>query len=550
MSNRKRNANQDDQEEVPNPKIRVSDPAHILDSVYQQGERVCNDGQREIASDAFLEWLPFEILLKIFNCTHTIDLIELAKTSKLFFFYARDEIRQRKMLPMYHPINLTYDQDRVLAAVARGDSVFCTGTAGTGKSHLIHAITNHMKRQKKYVLKCAPTGTASYLIHGATLHSTLGPTFLLHIQTDAELDNSIAHGNCFFYSACDVLIIDEISMVAGADLSLLDRHFRHVKGKKRLPFGGVQVILFGDFCQIKPFEEGASYCFKSSIWEVVFSENSYRLLQVVRQKSRRDVQVLNDVRSGRLTVPTMEVLNDMKKRPIFPNAPFLFTRTRKVDEFTKEKMKSTPGTAYEYRAQDIGGSPPDIVPQVLLLKTNVRVMLRKNFNSQDGLCNGTMGTVVRFESAADIEEQIEHNERRQELEYPVDEDTVFAWLGEVTDRLHRYPIVKWDHDSRLYAIGPFSFENKAKTQTGEPMRLACRKQLPICIGWAMTIDKSQGATLKQVNVDLSGIFGTGREFVALSRAVSLDAVSLRGFQPYNLKVDPEVIEFENETTWK
>lgn len=539
---------------VPNPKAQPSTPTQILDRIYQAGEEQYNDEAREIGQDAFMDWLPYELLLRIFNMTHTIDLIEFAKTSKLSFFYARDLVRHRKMMPMYHPINLTHDQARVLEAVKSGDNVFCTGTAGTGKSHLIRAISSHFGKEDETLFRCAPTGTASYLIQGVTLHSTFPPTFLNKEQNDLAFDQRVQLMTQPTYELVKILIIDEISMVSGADFQLLDRHLRRVKRQASLPFGGVQVILFGDFCQIKPVEDGANYCFKTPLWDLVFSPNSYKLTQVVRQKSRADVDVLNDVRAGSLSLPTVRALNVMKQRPEFPDAPYLFTRVRKVEEFTKKKMLDIPGTTYLFKATDSGTSPPDMVPDALTIKTGVRVMLRKNFDTKAGLCNGTMGTVVRFETAQDIEEQVEHNAKREQMEYPVENDVIYNWLGQPNQTLSWYPIVKWDHDPRLYAIGFYAFENRRirKTPEGDVMAVtvASRIQLPICLGFAMTIDKSQGATLNQVNIDLSGVFGTGREFVALSRAVSLDQVSLRGFNPVNLRVDQDVVEFEKETEWK
>jgi len=553
----------DDEEEmlsVPNPKPHSRTPEQILKLIYQDGQDLYEDEEEEEEDRKggqcpFMDWLPYEVLLKIFNLTHTIDLIQFAKTSKLSFFYTRDLVRHRMKMPMYHPINLTQDQARVLQAVQNGDNLFCTGTAGTGKSHLIHAISSLLDDQEDTLFRCAPTGTASYLIKGVTLHSTFAPTFINKEQNDVLFDIRIQSMSCTNYELVKVLIIDEISMIGGFEFQLLDRHLRRVKRQPSLPFGGVQVILFGDFCQIKPVDEKSSYCFKTPLWELVFSPNSYKLTQVVRQKAIADIDVLNDVRSGSLSLTTIRALNLMKQRPEFPNAPYLFTRTRKVEDFTRKKMSEILGTAYFYKARDHGISPPNIVPDELTLKTGVRVMLRKNFDTKRGMCNGTIGTVIRFETSQDIQEQIEHNEKREQMEYPVEHDVVYKWLGRPNQVHDWYPIVKWDHDPLLYALGFYSFEQRKKKkneQNGiiETLVVACRFQLPICLGFAMTIDKSQGATLQQVNIDLSGIFGTGREFVALSRAVSLDCVSLRGFNPVNLRVDQDVVEFERETEWK
>lgn len=546
----------DDEEDIlflPNSKSQPSTPTQILDRIYQAGHDQYNDKDREIGQCALMDWLPYEVLLLIFNMTHTIDLIQFAKTCKLSFFHTRDLVRHRKQMPMYHPINLTQDQARVLNAVKNGDNVFCTGTAGTGKTHLIHAISSLFEDKEDTLFRCAPTGTASYLIKGATLHSTFGPTFINNEKNDATFDRRVQNMPYPNYDLVKVLIIDEISMVCGSDFQLLDRHLRRVKRQTSLPFGGVQVILFGDFFQIKPVDEKSGYCFNTPLWELVFSPNSYKLTQVVRQKLKEDIEVLNDIRSGSLSMPTVRALKMMKQQPEITNAPYLFTRTRKVEEFTKKKMSEIPGTAYLYKASDCGISPPDIVPEELTLKTGVRVMLRKNFDTKKGLCNGTMGTVVRFETSQDIDEQINHNEKREQMEYPVEHDVIYKWLGRNNQLFSWYPIVKWDHHPCLYALGLHSFEQRKSVPLGgisTVVIIARRIQLPVCLGFAMTIDKSQGATLQKVNIDLSGVFGTGREFVALSRAVSLDYVSLRGFNPVNLKVDQDVVEFEKETEWK
>ena len=554
MSHRRKLDDQDEEETLSmlNPKRQPKTTEQILNNVYEEGEQQYSSSIQKQNHDAFMYWLPYEMLFKIFSMIHTMDLIEFAKTSKLSFFYVRDLIRQRKQMPIYHPINLTHDQARVLEAARDGDSLFCTGTAGTGKSYLIHAVSSLF--EECTLLRCAPTGTASYLIQGATLHSTFPPTFTHREQNLGAFDARVQTLEVNNYAGCKVLLIDEISMVSALDFELLDLHFRRAKGKAGVPFGGVQVILFGDFCQIKPAEENAVYCFKTPLWKLVFGPNSYKLTQVVRQKSKQDVEVLNDVRSGSLTISTIRALNDMKKRPEFPTAPFLFTRNRKVDEFTQQRMQEIPGTLYEYKATDMGSTPPDIVPLRLSIKTNVRVMLRKNFDTKGGFCNGTMGTVVRFERDQDIQDQIEHNAKREQMEYPVEYDVVYKWLGWSVQSLTWYPIVKWDHDPCLYAIGFSLFEHRGKkiSASGQMVSCAtaCRTQLPICLGFAMTIDKAQGATLKQVNVDLAGSFGTGREFVALSRAISLDSVSLRGFNPVNLRVDQDVVLFEKKTKWK
>ncbi len=524
----------------------------------------------EFNSKDFIASMPSEIIHIILSTVHTIDLKSLTQTSKVVYYLCSDELFNRRSLSVYHPLSMTSDQAKVYKAVVRGESLFCSGTAGTGKSFIIDAISDYCENTEEDMcfLKGAPTGIAAFNIKGATLASLFPVTFGLRCVDDiAAFDVWLATNRSIqttqYYSDCKILAIEEVGMVSGVDLSRLDVHLRRAQNPS-LPFGGVQIVAFGDFLQLPPIQQERgtrqiNCAFNCPIWAVVFPNCSYRLTQVIRQRNRRDVDFLSCVRTGVIPISSQGFINEMLSQQSFPSAPFIFPRRNQVEEFTEKKLDALMGTRFEYHADDVrmdpSSQPPDILPQNLVVKAGARVMLKINYKTQKGLVNGALGTIVRFEEADEILEQMMLNQTRLQHEFSSDKGIVCEKIGECKGNTTMYPIVQFDHLADLYAIGYYKTCSYARVTVRSSLMcgnivLASRTQLPIDLAFAFTVHKIQGTTLDAANIDVNGSFAPGLDFTALSRVRSLENVSLRNFSAVNIRVNHTAVKFEKKTKWK
>ncbi|NWU39203.1 PIF1 helicase, partial [Hylia prasina] len=407
------------------------------------------------------------------------------------------------------PARLSAEQEAVLGAVRSGKSIFFTGSAGTGKSFLLKRIVGSLPPNITYAT--ASTGVAACHIGGTTLHAFAGIG-----SGKAPLEQCIQlaerPGVRQHWLACQHLIIDEISMVDGKFFDKLEAVARAVR-KRDEPFGGIQLIICGDFLQLPPVckaNEETKFCFQAKSWRKCIHINM-ELTEVRRQTDKTFVSLLSAIRVGRCTEEvTRQLMQTAAHRS--ERDGILATRlcTHKDDvELTNERrLQQLPGEVHVFEALD---SDPMLVKLVdaqcpvggrVELKLGAQVMLAKNLDVSQGLVNGARGVVVGFESEQKGLPKV-------------------RFLCGVTQLIK---MEKW------VIKGPSGVH-------------LSRQQLPLKLAWAISIHKSQGMSLDCVEISLSRVFESGQAYVALSRARSLAGLRVLDFDPKVVRADPAVLQF-------
>uniref|UniRef100_A0A182RU74 ATP-dependent DNA helicase PIF1 n=1 Tax=Anopheles funestus TaxID=62324 RepID=A0A182RU74_ANOFN len=420
-------------------------------------------------------------------------------------------------------VQLNQEQKRILSACQSGKSVFFTGSAGTGKSFLLRKIIATLPPDG--TVATASTGVAACLIGGTTLHSFAG------IGTgEATLQNCYEKASrpntAQAWRKCKRLIIDEISMIAADFFEKIEAVARYVR-KNDKPFGGIQLILCGDFFQLPPIgrlpdrtrpgqysqdayqddESGrVRFCFESKVWQECI-QASYELTVVHRQRDQEFVTILNSIRIGRVTDEISERLRKTASQRIESEgilATQLCSHTSEVEAINQAKLEALRTEPKTFDAKD---SDPYSTKQIdmmlqapakLTLKIGAQVMLLKNYNIAEGLVNGARGVVVNF--------------------------------------VQDLPLVKFKQRELLVR------HEKWPVKTGSGMVLT-RIQLPLKLAWAFSIHKSQGLTLDCVELSLSKVFEAGQAYVALSRAQSLESIRVLDFDLRQVWANMKVLEF-------
>lgn len=425
------------------------------------------------------------------------------------------------------------------------DHIFVTGRAGTGKSTLLnHFVTN----TKKNVAVVAPTGVAAYNVGGQTIHSFFGmPRGILGVQP--------LHKHLFgrvrdALRSLDVLVIDEISMVSADLMDGMDTMLRSARGKNKGPFGGVQVVMFGDPYQLppigaKPHEEGYSFLKENyrSDWffdAKVWSESKllrYELNENFRQHDDKFIEILNAIRDGSVTQEMLDTLNQAGNRyPENQDAIRLSGINAKVNNYNSSRLANTPGITKFFEANvpvgklsDFGANPP--ADTTLELKVGAQVMFIKNDDqnqAKDGAyvrrwVNGTIGHITEI---------VAHNHVKVEVDTEVFDVHLSTWEK-----------IKYQLDE------VFDENTQRLKEVLVPETVAEFHQLPLRLAWSVTVHKSQGMTYDEVVIELGGnAFSAGQTYVALSRVRSLEGLYLTA--PITLRdvmIDAHVQRFMAES---
>ncbi|XP_026887355.1 ATP-dependent DNA helicase PIF1 [Electrophorus electricus] len=411
------------------------------------------------------------------------------------------------VLPMVQ--KLSKEQTAVLNAVLSGKNVFFTGSAGTGKSFLLKRIVGSLP--PKGTFATASTGVAACHIGGTTLHSFAGiGSGSAPLEQCLELAQR--PGVRQHWTICKHLIIDEVSMVDGQFFDKLEAIARSIRGSTE-PFGGIQLIVCGDFLQLPPVAKGKekpSFCFQARSWRKCI-HMSMELTEVRRQNDQSFISLLQAVRVGRVTEEVTAKLlksanNCIEREGIL--ATRLCTHKDDVELTNDNKLKQLPGPLHTYEAVDsdpmlvkiIDAQSP--VGQVVHLKVGTQVMLTKNLDVQRGLVNGARGVVVDF---------LPGNQGLPRVRF-------LSGTVEVVKR------ERWV----FRAAGGLSLS---------------RQQLPLKLAWAVSIHKSQGMTLDCVEISLARVFESGQAYVALSRARSLEGLRVMDFNPHVVQANQDVLLF-------
>lgn len=404
-------------------------------------------------------------------------------------------------------------QPEAIEKMLSGANVFLTGEPGAGKTYTLNQFIEQARNAGKRVAVTASTGIAASHIDGVTIHSWSGLGIKDSIRDD-EIER-MSYNDDFMqrYNVCDILIIDEVSMLHGARLNMVDRVARWLRNKNA-PFGGLQVIFVGDLFQLPPVSRDSDidWVHLSQAWKDAAPEACYLTEQHRQGADSELLGILRELRrDGRLSFKSLATLRDrIVPLPDDDSVTRLFTHNINVDQLNlgmlakidspvKNFYMSTTGD--KYKADQIKRNL--LCPEKLELKIGAEVMFCAN-NFDDGYVNGTRGRLVRFSNAGN----------------PVVEITDGI---EVTVQQYTWRVFN-DYGRELASV------------TQYPLRLA----------WAVTVHKSQGLSLDAAIIDLTKAFTPGMGYVALSRVRSLEGLYLVGMNDQALELDPEITKFDKE----
>ncbi|MDP2439052.1 MAG: PIF1 family ATP-dependent DNA helicase [archaeon] len=446
---------------------------------------------------------------------------------------------------------LSEEQNRIFKQAMKGESFFLSGSAGVGKSFLLVRIIEALKSiHHDKVAVTASTGVAALNIKGSTVHSWAG----IGLGTDPverlllKLRSSSATRER--WENVRTLVIDEISMLPPNIFTLLDNIARRMR-KSEEPFGGIQVILCGDFLQLPPVETSRPsaltvFAFHSEAWKRCVRKE-YILRTVFRQKNPEFVQMLQEIRVGRPTASTLEALKSriLPPAPQLPGVPKklhqgdlepirLFCDNAKVNMLNMQRLDRLPFAKVAFEAKESGSEQhlkqldsACLAPKQLVIKRGAQVMLLKNLSFDLHLVNGSQGVVVGYTKDAKMPF------------WTPSPDAIFQ--APFDPAVLTMPVVQFT--SGTFALTPQSWEIKSP---GSDRVLAYRSQVPLRLAWAVTIHKSQGLTLQSVEVDLSNCFACGQMYTALSRVSSMEGLCITGWRDASIRADPAAIEYYDD----
>lgn len=443
------------------------------------------------------------------------------------------ETKPKKQVQLYE---LNVEQKAVIEEVDAGHNVFITGPGGTGKTFLIRHICRHLEAKNKKVAITSLTGMASLLIgDGArTIHSWSGLGIGNRAVEESFQFIRVKHKKAReAWRETNTLIIDEISMMSDDFFEKLDAIAKLLRNSDK-PFGGIQVLCFGDFYQLPPIN--TKFVFESPKWNEVL-DYIVPLETIYRQKDPVFQRLLNEVRVGTVSDETDRLLKsriglDFSKEEIQPTK--IFTRRAMVDKINKEGLDAIKGESRTYTISTKGSCSSTSIKSAiekmddnaqyekeLVLKVGAQVMLIANINVEAGLVNGRLGIVTKFIEA--------HTEM-------VDKLNKLGLMERVPVKVSEKVCVRFK-DGKEVEIGIHEWKL-------ENYESVSRNQIPLILAYAITIHKSQGSTLDSAYIDIgSSVFEYGQAYVALSRVKSLDALYLHDYSRSAIRAHPKVREY-------
>jgi len=404
---------------------------------------------------------------------------------------------------------LTPQQEKALILIHEKKNLFITGMGGTGKSFLI----NLAKTDNTTVT--ALTGSAATLIGGCTLHAWSGlpinPTPREKMLSKVQQDK-VLRGN---WLNTERLIIDEVSMMTPEMLNRLNFLGQRIRQNVEF-FGGIQVIFTGDFAQLAP-PKCNEYLFECKTWKENIEHIVY-LTVIHRQTDQVFQKLLNEVRLGRMSPTSRQLLKSrtIDDSPDIPDATMLFPHNKNVREINERELnkllQNHESRVFQAEDEIIRSDTPshiskslisilnDGIPREITLAVGTKVILTQNIEVSQGLCNGSRGTVRSFDSQGD-------------------------------------PVVHFTSSNMILPISRRSITAQLSKWTAK------RQQIPLKLGWAISIHGAQGMTLDNVVTDLRDCFAAGQAYVTLSRIRTLDGLHLKGISAKSIYCHPKVIRY-------
>ena len=448
---------------------------------------------------------------------------------------------------------LNTEQDLIFQKYKRGENIFVTGPAGSGKSFLIKTIVNDSVNNDYKLQVCALTGCASILLNckATTLHRFAG--IGLANKSIDEVVEDVFEKRYKLKKWYDLkcLIIDEVSMMSLKILLILDKMARKIYRKPTIPFGGLQVIFSGDFYQLPTIksndadEESSMFCFEHPIWNELFPvDNQILLKSIFRQDEKEFLKVLKYVREGRITESTRATL----EKRVFTEEELDKIRKENVVTIISPYKKDTDNInaiAYKNLSDSVekkvynikylkGSRKSDCAVEShvtnLLIESNASLKADYEFLSNNIMANKTLelkiGTHVMCIANISLESEIQLANGSQGI--------VVGFVG-------GQPEVKFNNITEPIVVDTFVWYSEVNKNLAV-------SQIPLIYAWAITIHKSQGLTLDAAIMDIGkNIFEYGQTYVALSRVRSLSGLYLSSFDYRKICANPKVKAFYNAT---
>jgi len=434
-----------------------------------------------------------------------------------------EELGVAQLHPLLLPTTLGGAVLKVCRLLAGRTSVFLTGPPGCGKTYLVNDVVKSLRAAGAAVSVCGSTGVAAALVGGTTVHAWAG-----YVNGDADvttpldvfLTKVIPHAAKKRMCSAMVLVIDEVGTLSAAFITRLDSVLRRVRRLPDMPFGGLTVLFSGDFLQLAP--PFGNFAFVSNVWRDVFGCRAVVLDTHWRHiQDRRLLDLLLRMRVGNHTREDMELLASRRSADPPRSAVWLFCHTLKTKEKNEDELRRLTGQEVTYKAQDVvkvkylGDDEAATIldglryPRTLSLRVGALVFVPSNCLMGHGVPCGSRGVVL-----------------------------CFFWVGCV-----QYPTVRFE-----LPTGGFSTVDVVPA-TGRVLALdgfstaATRTQVPLVLGWAMTIHGAQGWTLLEAAVDLSCAWAAGQALSGLSRTPSLSGLHLIGFDEDKVITDNLAVSY-------
>lgn len=403
-------------------------------------------------------------------------------------------------------------QTQALNVMMSGANIFLTGAPGAGKTYVLNQYVNRAMRAGRRLAVTASTGIAASHIGGTTIHSWSGLGILDSLSKDDLKRLGGSERLIKRYNSVDVLIIDEVSMLHGARLDMVNQLAKILRGNESA-FGGLQVILVGDLFQLPPISRGSDnfdFAHLSQAWAELNPAICYLTEQHRQQGSDKLLALLEAMRRNDINETHGDLLQErLAQKPHEDQVVTrLYSHNIDVDAINKRYLDALPGKSHLFQAYTKGSKAKIeqlakslLAPDVLELKVGAEVMFVAN-NFAEGFVNGSRGQVIDF-----------------------DDDMPVVQLA----------------NGKTIDVTPHSWS------LNEDGRVRAEvSQLPLRLAWAITIHKSQGMSLDAAEIDLSKAFTPGMGYVALSRVRSLEGLYLQGVNRMALSMHPQIYDLDEQ----
>ena len=450
-------------------------------------------------------------------------------------------------------------QSSALDILKTGQNVFLTGSAGSGKTYTLNQYIDYLRARRVPVAVTASTGIAATHMNGTTIHSWSG----IGIKDElSDRDLTTLSRKQFLADRLKdtaVLVIDEISMLHAKQLNLVSQVLKHVR-KNDKAFGGIQVVVAGDFFQLPPIgSKGETnrekFAFMSEAWldakfHICYLSEQHRQVSEAANGGLDLDDILNQIRRQEVTFESIAALEATFDQNVDIKRTRLYTHNLNVNSINDKELAALEGEMMRFTATSTGDSK--LVETLkktvrtqddLVLKIGAKVMFIKN-NTELGVSNGTMGELIGFAAVKIDDSKDSSDDLIEDDDENTESETNKTVKGKGKKAIKEKPKAKKPTTQKM----PVVRLNSGREVVAEPEEwiiedetgdvLASYEQVPLCLAWAITIHKSQGMTLDAAEIDLSRTFELGQGYVALSRLKSLAGLQLLGMNDMSLQLDP------------